>query len=343
MSWSRALNGAGRRTTHGEAKAIIDYAQGLQNRIRKGDTACELPCIAYYGTGRLWMQKRRRHSDTGKVTAKQFKRQRGYLDCLDVASNEKQMMQWFEEMTYIQLQQGALVPELEAVKSAMSQCFMSSDTSIKSAQFMYNVKSGEMEILVSRIHGENEKLPVKVLSDGEKGVISLVADIAYRMALLNPQKLQDVLKTSGIILIDEVDMHLHPSWQKKVMSDLTSIFPNVQFVVTTHAPGILANVEANHIRILNHSEIYRPSKTYGRDVEAILREVMDVDIRPARVIDLLKSFDDNIDNARYDLAEQILQQLRDILGDDDTSVVRNQVTLDVERLGEDGYDTYQKE
>lgn len=61
---------------------------------------------------------------------------------------------------------------------------------------------------------QTDKFPVRMLSDGEKGIISLVADIAYRMALLNPDLLDRVLETPGVVLIDEIDLHLHPSWQK---------------------------------------------------------------------------------------------------------------------------------
>ena len=79
----------------------------------------------------------------------------------------------------------------------------------------------------------------------------MVADIAYRMAVLNPQLLDHILdETLGVVLIDEVDMHLHPEWQKRIMADLHYIFPKVQFIVTTHSPSVLANVTREHILLL---------------------------------------------------------------------------------------------
>ena len=88
------------------------------------------------------------------------------------------------------------------------------------------------------------RMPVSQLSDGYKCTISLIADIAYRMAILNPQLLNKVLvETEGIILIDEVDLHLHPKWQKRILKDLMDIFPKVQFIVSTHAPEVINSVK----------------------------------------------------------------------------------------------------
>ena len=79
--------------------------------------------------------------------------------------------------------------------------------------------------------------------------------------------------------IDEVDMHLHPEWQKRIMDDLHYIFPKVQFIVTTHAPSVLANVKDEHILLLDNYKVYTPNNTtYGRDIVAILREIMQVEI-----------------------------------------------------------------
>ena len=174
-----------------------------------------------------------------------------------------------------------------------------------------------------------------MLSDGVKGIISLVSDIAYRMALLNPNLLDDVLMTPGVVLIDEIDMHLHPMWQKKIMSDLARIFPNIQFVVTTHSPNVLTNIKKEHIRILDHYCLYEPQNaTYGRSVEDILLEVMGVDVRPDQVKMILEKFSQAIDNENYQLAQQYLHEMKAILGSNAKEVVESQFTLDAEMLGE---------
>lgn len=327
VAWQRELNGKGRRTTHGNIKSIAEYARSLQDAVRSGDTSCILPLTAYYGTGRLWLQKRNR---TPHKRGETLNRQMGYVDCIAAASNEKQMLQWFEDMTYIQLQEGKQITELETVKKAIRQCYMSSDPAITDAQFQYDVKSHELEVIVYRNEAV-EKFPVRMLSDGEKGVISLVADIAYRMALLNPDLLEHVLQTPGVVLIDEIDLHLHPSWQKKIINDLLHIFPNIQFVITTHSPSVLANVPKEYVQILNHYQLHSPQNTtYGRSVEEILRGIMDVNACPDEMVALQNKFDAAIDEEDFETAQKILDQQRGILGDNAETVIENQITLDVE-------------
>ena len=86
------------------------------------------------------------------------------------------------------------------------------------------------------------------MSDGYRNMLSMVADIAYRMALLNPQFLGEVTKkTSGVVLIDEIDLHLHPAWQRHIVSALKEIFPKVQFIVSTHAPSVISSVPKEEI------------------------------------------------------------------------------------------------
>lgn len=198
-------------------------------------------------------------------------------------------------------------------------------------KFAYDVRSHELEIYVYR-HNEAEKFPVRMLSDGEKGIISLAADIAYRMALLNPNLLDKVLETPGVVLIDEIDLHLHPSWQKKIMGNLMSIFPNIQFIVTTHSPSILLNVPRENIWILNQKEIYQPQDmTYGRTVEEILREVMDTNVQPDEVVGMQKEFDQAVDNGDYDSAKKILDKMKNIMGENANGIIENQIVLDVEQ------------
>lgn len=90
------------------------------------------------------------------------------------------------------------------------------------------------------------------------------------MAVLNPALLDDILKTPGIVFIDEIDMHLHPEWQKSILHDITSVFPNVQFIATTHSPSVLANVNKECVRMITQNSASIPvQNTYGRSEELI--------------------------------------------------------------------------
>lgn len=260
IKWTRSLHGKNGRTYISGARQIMDYGSRLQEKVRQGDKDTILPLVAYYGTGRSYMSGKVKRTVSPDV---RFSRTSGYIDCLSSTLRDKLLLKWFEQMTLIQLQEGTRVPELEAVKEAMGRCFAGIENPEDTAKFEYKIKTQEIEILYQR-NGRKEKLPMRLLSDGVRNTIGMIADIAYRMALLNPQLLEAVLEeTPGIVLIDEVDMHLHPEWQKRIMEDLHGIFPKIQFIVTTHAPGVLVNVKREHILLLENQQIFMPESSDG--------------------------------------------------------------------------------
>ena len=157
------------------------------------------------------------------------------------------------------------------------------------------------------------------------------------MAVLNPILGDQVLeKTPGVVLIDEVDLHLHPQWQQTILGDLHGIFPNVQFIVSSHAPAVIHSVQREQIRILDNGEIYMPpAQTYGRDANSILREVMKVSERPAFVVKLLDAFYACMDENNYKEADKILTEIEGIVGENDPDIAAERTALDLEiMLGE---------
>ncbi len=328
--WKRSLHAKEGRTHIRDAKQIMDYASGLQKKVREGNKETILPLIAYYGTGRLYMQKRQKKNAVDDI---KFTRTTGYVDCLDSASNDKLMMRWFKQMTSVQIQEEMKIPELETVKLAMGKCYAGSESTEDIAEFAYKMKTQEMEITYQK-GGKKEKLPMKMLSDGLRSTISMVADIAYRMAVLNPQLLDHILdETPGIVLIDEVDMHLHPEWQKRIMDDLHYIFPKIQFVVTTHSPSVLANVKKEHVLLLEDGQVYVPGNTtYGRDVSAVMHEIMKVEVRPEKVKKIMNEYYRLLSEEDYEKAKELLNELESILGENDADVVQAKVSYDLEQL-----------
>lgn len=330
ISWTRSLHGKKGRTHIREAKNIMNYAAELQGKVRAGDREAILPVIAYYGTGRLYMQRRQKRN-ADETT--RFTRTTGYLDSLAAVSNEKLMMRWFEQMTLMQVQEEIRIPELEVVKYAMGKCFAGTDKEATSAKFEYKVKTQEIEILYEK-NGQKERLPMRMLSDGLRITISMVADIAYRMAVLNPQLLAHILEeTPGVVLIDEVDMHLHPEWQRRIVSDLHYIFPKVQFIVTTHSPSVLANVRREHILLLEEGKVLLPSNTtYGRDISAIMQEMLRVEVRPKEVLAIKDDFYRMLSKENYNEASELLKKMQDILGENDGDVVQARISYDLEQI-----------
>jgi len=110
--------------------------------------------------------------------------------------------------------------------------------------------------------------PVNLLSDGQRTILAMTADIAYRAAVLNPHLGERaILETPGIVLIDEIDLHLHPNWQRKIINNLRTSFPLIQFMVTTHSPTIVQSLQPGEVINLND---YNIGEYYDKSVEDIL-------------------------------------------------------------------------
>ncbi|MDE6030924.1 MAG: AAA family ATPase [Oscillospiraceae bacterium] len=327
ITWTRYLNTESGRTTYGDANNIKNIAAELQNRVRKGDASADLPLISYYGTGRLWAQLR--ESSTKQIN----NRFAGYMDCLSSESNERLMLKWFEKMTYIQLQNNEPIPELQAVNNAIVECYNESGVKAKDIKAGFNVKSHQLEISYTDENNNSQIHPFHELSDGYRNTLCLVADIAYRMAILNPQYLGNVTKkTSGVVLIDEIDLHLHPTWQKSILKTLRKIFPLVQFIVTTHSPSVISSAKAENLFILDGNSCKSfDYEVYGKDVNSVLYEVMKTSDRPDEVNGMFKEFEDHMDKGDYISAEKTLNELRKLVGENDSGVVSATVALDFEK------------
>ena len=330
--WERTLNTAKGKTTIKNAKQILDIAANYQKRLQKGDTTLLLPIIAYYGTGRLWDYHREKQTDIFEKNT----RTNGYIDSLSGTANIKLMMNWFLKMTvqkYQNQENGyGPIPELEAVFSAMEQCY-NKITGSNDSKVQYNIGTKEIDIAYTDSHGMRIRIPLNQLSDGYKSTISLVADIAYRMAVLNPQCLGDVcLKTDGIVLIDEVDLHLHPAWQKRILHDLIEIFPQVQFVVSTHAPEVINSVPREQVIVLeNYQALPAPAETYGKDANSILRSIMRVTERPDDIMKQFEMFYRAIYKHDYTQADKLLNDLEELIGDD-PELAAMRIQLDLEQI-----------
>jgi predicted ATP-binding protein involved in virulence len=304
--WKRSLAGPVRaKTTIRDAKELIDYGKHLQEAVRTRGTDVVLPLIAYYGTGRLWQRKK---LTDGKLPG--TSRTTGYSDCLDPASSYKAFVAWFRYWSM-----NALKAELEAHKAErdaektefhnyIESLSKAVDICLEPSDWRGVAYSLAREQLVAH-HDQHGELPVELLSDGIRNMIGMVADIAFRATKLNPQLGGGAAReTPGIVLIDEVDMHLHPAWQQVVVRGLLTAFPHMQFIVTTHSPQVLSTVPAHSIRILGrrwdeesgkyHSVVEKPElQTEGIPSADVLAFAMNTDptpnVEPARQLSEYKA------------------------------------------------------
>lgn len=325
--WTKNLNTAKAKGTPTAYKDLTLFAESYKRRIMDGDRSLILPVISYYGTGRLWAQQKKNES------LDKNSRANGYNDSLDGAANNKLMMSWFEKMTIQEVQRKKEIPEFEAVRAALKRIF-ASITGYHDVEVQYNLDTKDLDILYFDQANEHIRMPISQFSDGYKCTISLIADIAYRMALLNPQLLDKVLvETDGIVLIDEVDLHLHPLWQKRILGDLITVFPKIQFIVSTHAPEVINSVKRESVVILKDNEaLGAGDETYGKDANTILKEIMGVTTRPDDVRELMDRFYDALDQEAWEEAENIIETLEAMIGNNDAEVNGFRARLELEKL-----------
>jgi hypothetical protein len=171
-------------------------------------------------------------------------------------------------------------------------------------------------------------LDVRQLSDGERGILGLVLDIARRLSQAN-QSLDDPLREGeAIVLIDEIDLHLHPTWQRQIIQNLTTIFPRCQFIVTSHSPQVIGEVEHDRIQIIAGGQVYSPSHSFGVDASRVLEEIMGAAPRTEVVQDLLATLSRAIGDAKYSVARRLLFDLASQVGENDPEVTRAETLLE---------------
>ncbi|CDG85841.1 AAA family ATPase [Janthinobacterium agaricidamnosum] len=158
------------------------------------------------------------------------------------------------------------------------------------------------------IDKSGETLNVAQLSQGEKSLMALVGDIARRLAMLNPE-MENPLHGDGVVLIDEVDMHLHPQWARTIIERLTSTFPNCQFVLTTHSPLVISDCKDILVYALNDGDLTHVPSQYGQDANTVLLDVMNTHIRNATVTKRLNDLLDLIQDGKLDEAKALMAQM----------------------------------
>jgi len=175
------------------------------------------------------------------------------------------------------------------------------------------------------IHKTGQELKLNQLSSGERSLILLVADIARRAAILNPH-LDDPLQSEGVVLIDEIELHLHPKWQRAVIPALTETFPKIQFIIATHSPQVLSQVENGAVFEIENFEI-RSRDTYGRDNNWLLHVIMEDDERPEKVQSKLEEYFSLIRRGELEDAAKIRLQIEQQIGTDEPEFAKADVLL----------------
>ena len=277
LQWCRQIPRDGVKTTNIEAKQALHVVADLFLRDAEGEEVL-CPVIAYYGAGRAWLPSRE-GGPVGKSKGP-ARRWDAFYDCFQERIRLGDVQSWFQrELIASANRKGSWRPGYEVVKKAILRCIPGGE------DLWFDGDRSELVVSI-----EETALPFSMLSAGQKMMVALIGDIAIKVVtqnayLLPPDALGEedeswprvLRETPGLVLIDEVDVHLHPKWQRRVIDDLTATFPAMQFVTTSHSPFIIQSLAPGQLRMIGESG--PPLVEYtNRSIDDIAEEIQDVDV-----------------------------------------------------------------
>jgi predicted ATP-binding protein involved in virulence len=174
------------------------------------------------------------------------------------------------------------------------------------------------------VRKEGQEITIQQLSDGEKCLLAMTGDLARRLAIANPS-LDEPLQGTGIVLIDEIELHLHPVWQRAVIPALERTFPNCQFLISTHSAAVLGHVQPEAVVLLDRGTdgvVAHQLTTLGQDANRILEEVFGVPARPQEFEDRLHELFRLIDEGDLATARHLAASLEEDLGADEPELTK---------------------
>lgn len=288
----------------------------LYLRDKRGEQIL-FPVLAYYGAGRAWLPPK------GERPAGPARRWSAFDGCFDDWIRFDALTEWFRRETLERGNRGGTWrPGFEAVRRTILGCVPGADAVWLDADW---------DQIVLSIGGTVQ--PMGNLSAGQRMMLALVADLAIKCVTQNAYLITEedpdaVLRlTPGVVLIDELDVHLHPKWQRRVASDLKRTFPAIQFVCTTHSPQIIGELQPEEIRILEGFKPSTPDHSFGVDSSRVLEELMGAPARNERVEGMLRDLFDAIDREDFVTARSLLPGVEAEIGEDDPEVLRARTTM----------------
>lgn len=319
-TWIRAKKDAtgGSRTTM-FPQDIVQVSHKLVNDT--GET--NWPLISYQSASRHWISAR---SDANEKRRRQLHDRRcGYLGCLDGKVNMLSVYDWCKQMEWSRVKNGS-VPTNYAVFGEIVAKFMNimNDGAVSEVFFHPNVEK--------LLYVEDGKLrEIEDLSAGYQSILNLVIDLAYRMAILNPDAGEKIPYTDGVVLVDEIDSNLHPKWQWRIVDALVETFPNIQFIAATHSPIIVSSCkDVNIINLDGGQGIQYLEGSYAFSVNEILKDMLGHHTRPEKVETMIERFEEHMDKDEYAEAKEALMELNAILGEEHPKTIALKSEYEIE-------------
>jgi len=298
-----------------DSAAMTEIAESLAARISTGQSI-ELPVFLYYRTNRAVFEVPQRIK-----LPHEFSREAAFDEAVsaDLWQSFRLFFEWFREREDYENEARLKDPafrdgQLQAVRRGLQGILPEVvNPHIERAPQRFRVEK--------RLETGHELLEVDQLSDGEKVLFVLGADIARRLAIANPGS-EDPLSSHGIVLIDEVELHLHPRWQRRVAESLRAAFPNCQFILATHSPQVASAAPPSSVVILSKGQVVARANAHGRDTNSLLEAIFETPERPQPFKDRIARIGKLVDSGSREEATKELDQLAHELSDLDPEVVR---------------------
>lgn len=289
---------------------LSEEAKQIQSEITLLKGKINLPLFAYYPVNRSVLDIPLRIKDKHS-----FSLLSAYDDSLTSGANFRTFFEWFRQREDLENENRKFFtqlfeiekieypdPQLEAVRDALTQ-FMPDFKNL-------SVRRNPLRMEVDKL---GNRLIVNQLSDGEKCLMAMVGDLARRMAIANPLK-ENPLEGEGVVLIDEIELHLHPKWQRMVIPNLAKVFPNCQFIISTHSPHVITHVKPENLFLLSFTtegiKFQRPTDSYGLTVERILEDLMELETtRPIEIMKAINKIYQKIDLGEFDEVRKLIATL----------------------------------
>lgn len=290
VSWKRTLVTPQGRTTSFGATQIKKIATELDERVRTGEPVV-LPLIAFYGTGRLWLQPRDRGVRRTEGRKQELSRFEGYRDTLDPRCSPRELTRWIQRQDYAAYQERRESDLYRIVKRAMVGMVE------HATDLRYDPRREDVVVFFD----DRDPQPFDNLSDGQRNILALAGDMATRMARLNPHLGEAALTgTPGVVLIDEMDLHLHPTWQRHLVEDLRTTFPRIQFIGTSHSPFIIQTLREGELIILDDRQpVANPGNLGIEEIAEGLMGVENAEVSPRyrEMVDTAREYLSTLDEA----------------------------------------------
>lgn len=305
FTWNRIKEEASATHTRIDDKNVCVWMKKLTN-----NTETILPLISFQSAARAW---RVRRGDFGTELKKKLDDRRcGYIGCLDSSMDVKSVQQWCLKQEVVSSNKG-IVREYEMFKSIVA-AFMKEINELEHVPMV--CYSPQFDELVYKV--DDKEMPISKLSAGYQSLLWMIMDLAYRVCILNPE-LESREQISGVVLIDEIDLHLHPKWQWNVIEALRKTFANIQFIIATHSPIVIsASENANLVLLDNARNVSYLPDCYGYEVEDVLYYRQESISRPKKVKVLVDQIEKALDDVDFDTALSALDKLKSVLGEDNS-------------------------